>query len=226
MIGALLCSARAGLAAGPGQAGAKPRRAALALCAGLALAGPPATAEEAEARPPLPDFAACMNEEVARYERALKRLREMPGEPGFEIGDERGTGYCGSVGIVLCDRLEAPEAVQTCQHALAAEQLALAARIRATMPDPAEVTAGGAFERALYPMVHGLAEGISAGPDCEGAAPAMAAWCTAWEANNRLSTAVLAWQLGRFLDVVAPATEAGWATLPPPQRPRARREEG
>lgn len=191
----------------------------------LAAVAPLALGAEAEPRPPLPDFAACMDEEVARYERALKRLREMPEEQGFEIGDERGTGYCGSVGIVLCDRLEVPERVQACQIDLAAEELALAARIRATLPDPAAIAAPGAFEAALYPMVHALAEGVSAGPDCEGAAPAMAAWCEAWEANNRLSSAVLAWQLARFLDAVPPATESGWASPPPPKRPQARRAE-
>ncbi|MBN7785539.1 hypothetical protein JYP51_11435 [Ponticoccus gilvus] len=195
---------------------------ALAVIAGLGIC--PCHAQE-EAREPLPDFATCMDMEAARYERALKRLREMPDAQEFEIGDERGTGYCGSVGIVLCDRLEVPEQVQDCQLALAAEQLALAAKVRDALPDPETVQTGGAFERALYPQVYALAEGISAGPDCDGAEAAFQAWCAAWEANNRLSTAVLAWQLARFMGLAEPATAAGWADRPPPVRPRAREED-
>lgn len=195
---------------------------ALVLTAGLGLC--PCHAQEAE-REPLPDFGTCMDLEAARYERTLKRLREMPEEQEFEIGDERGTGYCGSVGIVLCDRLEVPAEVQGCQLALAGEQLALAAKVRAALPDPAEVETGGPFEQALYPQVYALAEGISAGPDCDGAERAFQTWCEAWEANNRLSTAVLAWQLARFMGVAEPATKAGWADTPPPVRPRAREDE-
>lgn len=197
---------------------------AFAVIAGLGLC-PCHAQEQEEAREPLPDFATCMDMEAERYERALKRLREMPDEQEFEIGDERGTGYCGSVGIVLCDRLEVPEEVQACQLRLAGEELELAAKVRASLPDPSEVDAGGPFERALYPQVYALAEGISAGPDCDGAAPAMQTWCEAWEANNRLSTAVLAWQLARFLGVAETATEAGWARPAPPVRPRAREDE-
>ena len=52
----------------------------------------------------------------------------------------------------------------------------------------------------------------------------MQAWCEAREANSRLRSAVLAWQVARFLGVADPAVEAGWAKPPPPVRPHARPE--
>lgn len=172
---------------------------------------------------PLPSFTACMDEEAARYERALRGLRGMSEAQAFEIGDTRGVGYCGSVQFVRCDRQETLKAVQDCQLAFAAEQDALSEKVRATLPEPAEVAGqGSAFEQALYPQLYDLAFGHSAGPDCAGDIPQRGTWCTAWEANNRLSSAFLAWQLARYLDAAQTAVVAGWAEVPPPKRPRAR----
>lgn len=189
----------------------------------LVACGSAALAEEPQ---PLPSFAACMDEEAARFERALKRLREMPEAQEFEIGDTRGTGYCASVGFVHCDRLEGLEAVQACQLTLAAEQDALATKVRAGLPTPEALEGqGDAFEQTLYPRLHALALGGSAGPDCAGDIPQRETWCEAWEANNRLSNAVLAWQLARWLGAAETAVAAGWAQEPPPKRPRAREVE-
>ncbi|WP_040604356.1 hypothetical protein [Sagittula stellata] len=199
------------------------------LVLGLCLMACPALAQTGEEAPqyaPLPSFGACMDEEAARYERALKRLNEMPDAQEFEIGDTRGTGYCGSVGFVHCDRKPTLEEVQACQLKLAAEEEALAEKIRAALPPPEEVEGkGGDFEQALYPRAYALAQGISAGPDCDGDIPQRGTWCTAWEANNRLRDAILAWQLARFLGVAETAVAAGWAEAPPPRRPRAREAE-
>ena len=199
------------------------------LFLGVCLLAGSAMAQPEEATPdyaPLPSFGECMDEEAARYERALKRLNEMPEDQEFEIGDTRGTGYCGSVGFVHCDREPTLEEVQDCQLELAAEEEALAEKIRATLPLPEDVAGkGGDFEQALYPRAYALAQGISAGPDCDGDIPQRGTWCTAWEANNRLRDAILAWQLARFLGVADTAVEAGWAEAPPPLRPRAREAE-
>jgi hypothetical protein len=83
---------------------------------------------------PLPDFATCMDIAMARYEEDLDRLRNRPeAERDFDIGDVRDVNYCGTVGIVLCDRSEAPI---PCQQALAAEQDALRATILGLVPAP------------------------------------------------------------------------------------------
>ncbi|MFW2541725.1 hypothetical protein ACN2XU_03705 [Primorskyibacter sp. 2E107] len=176
-------------------------------------------ADEPEPQP-LPSFKACMNEEIARYERALRRVREMPGVQDFEIGDTGGTEYCGSVGIVRCDRRADR---LPCQHGFAREQDAMKARIVASLPKP-ETVAGkaGQWSDTLYPLALALATGTSAGPDCGGDTEVMAAWCDAREANRRLGNAVFAWQLARFLDATPSGIDAGWASRPPPTRPRAR----
>lgn len=180
---------------------------------------------------PLPSFTECMDEEAARFERALKRLRELPddaeGAGEFEIGDTRGTGYCGSVGFVLCDRSADLEAVQACQLRLAAAEDLLAARIRGALPAPEAMKGkGGPFEQALYPQVWALAQGKSAGADCAGDIAQRRTWCQAWEANGRLRSAVLAWQLARFLGMAETGVDAGWAQPGQPMRPRARADKG
>ena len=49
-------------------------------------------------------------------------------------------------------------------------------------------------------------------------------WCEARQATNRLSLAITAWQVARYLNAADPAVEAGWAAVPPPLRPRERPE--
>ncbi|MGP6085540.1 hypothetical protein [Antarctobacter jejuensis] len=170
---------------------------------------------------PLPEFSTCMDIAVDRYEQDLRRLRERPEDArDFDIGDVRGVDFCGTVGIVRCDRSEEPLA---CQRALTVEQDALKDTILALLPDPATVTGEG-FAHALYPQVWLLAQGSSSGPDCAGQEAAMHTWCEAREANSRLRSTVLAWQVARYLDAAEPAIAAGWASPPPPVRPRARPE--
>lgn len=186
----------------------------------LVLLAGPVRAEEA----PLPDFATCMAIHADRYERDLKRHKAGPEADSFEIGSMRPTDFCGTVGIVLCDRSEAP---LPCQHALAEQQEAMRQKVLAVLPAPEEVAGRqGAGSDALYPAVYALAHDRSAGDDCAGDTEVMAAWCAAREANRRLASAVLAWQLARYLDAAPPATEAGWARPAPPTRPRSRPEGG
>lgn len=186
----------------------------------LALLARPLCAEEA----PLPDFATCMDIHVDRYERDLKRHKAGPEADSFEIGSMRPTDFCGTVGIVLCDRSEAP---LPCQHALAEEQEAMRQKVLAVLPAPEDVAGlQGAESNALYPAVHALAHDRSAGDDCAGDTEVMAAWCVARAANRRLAGAILAWQLARYLDATPPAVEAGWARAAPPTRPRSRPEGG
>lgn len=179
-----------------------------------------AWATAAGAQPdPLPDFATCMDIAVARYEQDLSRLRDRPEDDrAFDIGDVRGVDFCGTVGIVLCDRSDRQLA---CQRDLQDEQDALRDKVLAALPDP-ETVRGESFAEALYPQVWALAHGSSAGPDCAGQEEALHEWCEAREANNRLRIAVLAWQVARFLEIAEPAVVAGWASPPPPTRPRAR----
>ncbi|MDU8910537.1 hypothetical protein [Aestuariicoccus sp. MJ-SS9] len=164
----------------------------------------------AQAQAPLPEFATCLDIENARFERALRR-DVAAGVAAFEAGDVTGAEYCGTVGIVRCDRSAAP---YDCQHALAAEQDALANAVRALLPAPEG--------DPLYQALWALARDVSAGPDCAGQNEAFTAWCAAREANRRLMSVVLAWQSARYLGRVPPATEAGWADAPPPRRPVAR----
>lgn len=185
------------------------------------LAALPALAQPEAERDPLPSFATCMNVAVARFEQDLARLRERPEEDReFDIGDMGETEFCGTVGIVGCDRSEAP---LDCQRALTAEQVALTARVLAGLPAAEAVTDSG-FAGQLFRQARALAEGISAGPDCDGSAEALQVWCETREANGTLRVAVLAWQAARYLDLAEPAVVAGWAEPPPPTRPRARPE--
>jgi hypothetical protein len=178
------------------------------MCGALAL---PLGAED------LPSFAACMDAEAARFERRLPGLRAEP-EGDQEAGDVRGVGYCGSVGIVLCDRSRAPYA---CQIGLRLEQDVLTAKVLSSLPDPDEITGEG-WAAAFYPRLWAIAQGSSAGPDCAGDLQPRRVWCETWEANNRLSNAVLAWQAARYLGAADSAVVAGWANGLRPTRPRAR----
>ncbi|SMX36663.1 hypothetical protein [Maliponia aquimaris] len=184
-----------------------------------ALAALPVLAQTEPEPEPLPDFASCMAVVVARYEQDLENLRERPEtEQDFDIGDMRETEFCGTIGIVRCDRSEAP---LDCQRALTAEQEALKAAILAALPAPETVTDGG-FAGQVFRRAYVLSQGISAGPDCDGQSEALQAWCETREAGGAVETAILAWQAARYLDLAEPATVAGWAVPPPPTRPKAR----
>ena len=171
----------------------------------------------------LPDFALCMDQGVARYERELTRWKRGPWAGKFEIGDTRDVEYCGTIAIVLCDRTDAP---LPCQRDLAGKQDVMTGQVLATLPLP-DVVRGraGTWSDDLYPQVYALAHGSSAGPDCTGSTEVMETWCEAREANRRLQNAALAWQLARFLDAAPTAVTAGWAQTPPPLRPRTRPED-
>lgn len=168
---------------------------------------------------PLPDFQTCIDIVTDTYEWRLSTIRATPlDELDNVLWQMRGTYYCGSVGIVLCDLSDAP---LSCQRDFAAEQAALTAQVLTSLDAPEEVAEPG-FAHLLYASSYALAHGSSAGPDCAGAGEVMAAWCEAREANNQLQVAMLAWQVGRYLGKARPAIEAGWANQPPPVRPRAR----
>ena len=187
------------------------RPAAAALCLVPATVG---------AQAALPDFATCNDLEIARFERDLKYLRAGPEADSFEVGSTRGTDYCGTVGITRCDMSE--DRVP-CQQALAAEQDALRARVVALLPEAGEVRGrAGEDSDALYPALLAMAQDRSTGDDCAGTTLAAGASCAAREANRRLASAILAWQMARFLDAAPDAVTAGWARVPPPTRPRAR----
>lgn len=129
---------------------------------------------------------------------------------------QNGPIWCGTLGIVACDRGPAPQA---CQHALGETVMGLSEKISVELPAPAsEETAS----EALYRATHALAQGGSAGPDCAGASAIMEAWCTAHEARNQLAVTLLAWQIARYLGTATPALEAGWVNPRPPVTPRPR----
>lgn len=181
----------------------------------LGLAGAAQAEEEA-----LPDLASCMDTEIARFERELRAF-EGAGHAGrmFDIARTDGVEYCGTLGIVRCDRSDDPLA---CQRALAGQQDALREAVLSGLRLPPALSGDEAFAVQLYRRVWALSQGRSAGPDCAGATPRFAHWCEAREANSRLRNAVLAWQLARYLGLSAPAIEAGWARPPSPVRPQPR----
>jgi hypothetical protein len=183
----------------------------------LVVWGGGALAQEQE----LPAFQPCMDREIARYERALRRAQQDQLTQEFEIGGTTGVDLCGAYGIVRCDLTETPYA---CQRALRVEQDALQAKVVAHLPDTLPAVETPEWHHDLYGTVHALALGHSAGPDCAGDDEPRQVWCEAWEANRRLSSAILAWQIARFAGAVPPATETGWAQHPPPTRPIARPE--
>lgn len=169
---------------------------------------------------PLPDFQTCMDIDVGRFEWRLQTHSSQPAEVD-EAGpwDVAGVYYCGSVGIVGCDRSGAPV---PCQHDLARDQDAMTAAVLGTLPAPEALGAGEGYPAALYRQVFALAHGRSAGPDCAGANKVMEAWCEAREASSRLQTAVLSWQVARYLDAAPTGVAAGWVNPPPRVRPRPR----
>lgn len=181
----------------------------------VGLAG--ATHAEEEA---LPDLATCMDVEVARFERELRSFQEAGhAERVFDIAGTWGVEYCGTLGIVRCDRSEDPLA---CQRGLVRQQDDLRKAVVSALRLPPAPSEDEAFAAQLYRRVWALSQGRSAGPDCAGATPRFAHWCEAREANIRLRNAMLAWQVARHLGLSAPATEDGWASPPPPVRPQLR----
>lgn len=174
----------------------------------------------AEEQAPLPDFATCMDAEVARFERAMQRLADVPDLEPFEVGGTTEVSYCGGVGIVRCDRSGDPE---PCQHDLVTTQNAFNDLVRRGLPAPQDLAAqDDPLARSLYPQLYALAQGTSAGPDCAGTDAAFGAWCAAWAANDALRVSVRTWELARYLGAVPDAVTAGWARVPPPVRPKAR----
>lgn len=167
-----------------------------------------AFAEEPE---PIPAFEPCLDAEIARFERDLSRARSQSYAGLAHYVDGRGVDVCGVGGIVRCDRSAAP---LPCQHALAEEQEELRGAVLDSLPAPASP--------GLYKVVHALAKGRSAGDDCAGMTPVMAAWCAAREATRRVELAVLAYQIARREGAVEPAFALGWAEPPEPVRPRMR----
>lgn len=185
-----------------------------------------------------------MNDEVARYERDLAAFDRADRDRAFDIADVRGVDYCGTVGIVGCDRsLD----FFGCQRALRLEQDVMRWRLLTHLPMPLPVpeaiqaqarpadgqpdavkwpTVAQAWAQGFYPQAWALARGSSAGPDCAGDIPVRQVWCDAREANRRLADAVLAWQVARFLGTAEPAQVTGWAQVPPPTRPVARQDRG
>ena len=178
-----------------------------ALLAFLLLAG----AAQAEEPAPIPAFGPCLDAEIARFERDLSRARSERYAGLAHFVDGRGVDVCGVGGIILCDRSDAP---QPCQHALTEEQEDLRGAVLESLPAPEGP--------GLYKAVHALAKGRSAGDDCAGMTPVMAAWCAAREATRRVELAVLAYQIARRNGAVEPAFALGWAEPPAPVRPRMR----
>ncbi len=185
----------------------------MALRPGLVLAGDA----------PLPDFETCLSGEILRYEQAVAGFAPTAAEQaGYPLANVDGVEFCGTIGIVICDRSEAPLG---CQKALAVEQDIWRARVLTELPEPEPVEPESSFATTLYAQLFDLAHGMSAGLDCAGHTPRMEMWCRAREANGRLRSAVLAWQVARHGGRVPPAFEAGWIAAPDPVRPRARPEE-
>lgn len=183
--------------------------------AALLLVASPALANEGE----LPDFASCLSQEMARFERVVATEPFDAGDDLIAIYGVSGVEFCGTVGIVRCDRSENPLG---CQNGLAVRQDILRAHVLDQLPAPAQVASSAAFSSRLYEITHALAHGTSAGQDCAGYQPVLEMWCRAREANGRLRAAVLAWQVARHMHAVSPAFEAGWVRLPEPTRPRSR----
>ncbi|KUF09102.1 hypothetical protein [Pseudoponticoccus marisrubri] len=186
------------------------------LAALIALLAAPAGAEL-----PWSGFTPCFDNEVARFERALKRRRETFDAPEFDFASVAGVDYCGQIGITLCD--DTVEDRIACQGALRDRLDALGARVLEGLPPPESVAGrDGVWSDGLYPVLWALAHGSSAGPDCAGTRPLLASLCEVRAANARLSDVMLLWQLARFLDMAESGVAAGWARPPPPTRPWAR----
>lgn len=185
------------------------------LLAFLLLAAPPAWAEE------LPDVQSCLDAYVDRYEWLLDIHADTPiEEVEGGIWHVEDVSYCGTLGIVRCDRSDDPIA---CQIALADTQDEITAKVKEDLPAPADV-AGDGWPKRLYEAAYALAHGSSAGPDCVGQPERFKVWCEANYASNRLRNAVHAWEVARYLGAAPSAIDAGWAGPPPPVMPRARPE--
>jgi hypothetical protein len=183
--------------------------------AALLLSGLPALAEA-----DTPEFGVCIDIAAARYERELDWHRASPFAESFGIGDGFHLRHCGDVGVWQCTRARA---VGPCLSDLADRQSALRQSVIDSLPPPEEVQGlRGVWSDRLYPRLHALALGRSAGPDCAGLPEAAALRCAARAAALRVSIAVRAWYLARYLGAAPDAITAGWAVSPPPTRPRAR----
>ncbi|MCT4557445.1 MAG: hypothetical protein N4A61_05230 [Pelagimonas sp.] len=196
----------------------------LLMCLVAGLAGAAAHADEPPKLAPLPSFEICIDKELARFERALTRhhasQRAGSAVQEFEIGGVTGVDLCGAIGITNCDR--SGDTIP-CQRDLRLRQEALFARVSAALPHPDAIVGGQQnWLGDLYARVFALAHGGSAGPDCAGDHEARQVWCESWEANRTLASAILAWQVARYLGQVPSAIAQGWAHEPPPTRPRAR----
>jgi len=171
----------------------------------------------------LPELQTCINGYVDTYEWLLEVHADTPVEEiEGGIWHVENVTYCGTLGIVRCDRSDNPI---DCQIALRGEQDRLADTIRADLPDPGAVGEDrDSWPVRLYEAAHALAHGSSAGPDCAGSPRRMEVWCEARQASNRLRNAMHAWEIARYFGAVPPATKAGWAGPPAPERPRPRPE--
>lgn len=184
------------------------------VLAGIALICSAISSVSAAGAEDLPAFQLCMDHEIARYERALRRAQNDPRDE-FNIGGTSGVDLCGTFAIMRCDQDAAP---YDCQRALRRDQDALQARVLADLP--AELPSQALTD--LYNVTYALAHGSSAGPDCAGQDEPRQIWCEAREANRRLASAILVWQIARFTNDTPKATQTGWANIPPPMRPLAR----
>lgn len=165
------------------------------------------------------DLDTCIASAMGRFERTLAR-NPGPQAPDIRLLSQRDVLVCGGAGIQTCD-LQEDRVI--CQANLRAEQDALTAAVLAALPAPDTLDVPQThWSEALYPQLWEIAHGSSAGPDCTGQRPLLEAWCEAVEANRRLASAILAWQLARLLEAVPSAVEAGWAGPPPPPRPAPR----
>jgi hypothetical protein len=181
----------------------------------LLLAAMPVRAEER-----VPDFDTCIDIAAARFERELAWHRASPLAEVFAVGDGFHLRFCGDAGAWHCDRTGAPV---PCLTALTERQQHLRRAVLASLPAPEDVQGRrGLWSDDLYPRMHALAQGRSAGPDCAGLPEAATLRCEVRDAALRVSIAMRAWYLARYLGAAPDAITAGWAAAPPPTRPRTR----
>ncbi len=185
------------------------------LAAILALCAMPAVAQES-----VPDFDTCIDIAAARFERELDWHRASPMAEIFAVGDGFHLRFCGDAGAWHCEQSAAPA---PCLLALTERQQALRQSVLESLPAPDALQGRrGVWSDDLYPRMHALAHGQSAGPDCAGLPDDAALRCEVREAALRVSIAVRAWYLARYLGAAHDAITAGWAGPPPPTRPRPR----
>lgn len=165
----------------------------------------------------IPDYPTCMARAVGQFEVNLAEARGSASNPNFELVSRDAVEYCGTLAVVGCDRAAEPLA---CQDELAEAQDTLREAILATVPDPADVAGlDPIWSDGLYPQLHAVAHGTSAGPDCAGADDAYVAWCITRQASLKVSEAIMVWQVARLLGAAPSGVEAGWVGPPPPPRP-------